>query len=821
MSPNLVQKESPPGSLSIVAFGLVAATILATQIILSRLFAGIMTYYFGFMLISLAMLGLGAGGLIVHLVPKFFRREKMAIQASVLSISMGVFAFIGTLVMLYSYKHLALSAGEINYSADDLEESFLMYGVMFWCFFPPFLAGGTVVSLVLRHARKKFHQVYAVDLAFAAGGCIVAMLLLASQTPVESMLSFISVLPLLAAIFFSFAEKRYRTSFVSIAISIGVLVAGSYLSQNIQITKPPNMRWLKKSVVLSEWGPLSSIHGYRTGFYSWALSPNFRGKIFPMINLMIDGAGGTQVVAFNGDVESLKKDYEYLDYDLTALSHELVGPTGKQLIIGPGGGVDILQAVKKGKTDITAVEINPLMVRIVNSDMAEFSGQPYRLPGVKTVIENGRTFIERANEKWDLIVSTWVDTGGSASSLAFSENYLYTIEAYRGYLQKLSSNGVVAFLRGMENEIYRVDSLRGISVAVEALSMEGAQNVGNHIAIVAVKSPFFSRAMCYTVIKKSPFTKPEVDVINSFAQEKGFHPIWLPNNRLDIGEVYEPFRAEAKIMHDIISSKDRIQLYERSTYDIEPSTDDNPFYFVERAGANRDAGRGVKSILSYLYILLVLVIPFLVFPMIPLIRKTNRIDSGDVMALFYFGLLGLAYILVEVEFFQVFSLLLGSPTISFATVLAALLVFSGIGSLSCKRLSEGPAWMILISFLLLVGTLWVFMLGKGAILEELIGLSLAARIIGTVLIIAPIGFLMGLPMATGMNIISEKADIMLWGWALNGFFSVLAGVISIYFSIHHGIQMTVFIGILAYLIAGILIQIFRKKYLSIGCSTDC
>ena len=150
-----------------------------------------------------------------------------------------------------------------------------------------------------------------------------------------------------------------------------------------------------------------------------------------MLDLIIDGMGGTEIVRFDGNPASLK-DYTYLDQDLTALASRLLPGNARQLIIGPGGGVDILQAVRAGRTDITVVEINPLIVSVVNRKLGWFSGRPYDLPGVRLVLENGRTFIKRTTDTFDLISLTWVDTGGSATALAFSENYLYTVEAVPG-----------------------------------------------------------------------------------------------------------------------------------------------------------------------------------------------------------------------------------------------------------------------------------------------------------------------------------------------------------------------------------------------------
>jgi len=361
-------------SLTLLAFGLITGCILAMQIVLSRLLASTITYYYAFMLISLAMLGLAAGGLLVQLRSATFSPARLGRQAGASSVALGLTAMAGTLAYLWIYRHVQLVGNEKFYAND-----YWALAGLFWCLFPPFLAGGLVVSLVLKHARERFHLFYGVDLVTAAFGCLIAIVLLDRQTPVESMLTVVSVIPLLAGALFLFADRRPTPAALVLLVCVIVLGIGHALIQMPAIATPAHLRFFKHPTILSAWNAQSSIRVHTGPFFTWSLSSTYAGPRFPMVDMLIDGIGGTQIVAFDGNPASLA-DYEYLDYDLNALGQKLVPVTGRQLIVGPGGGVDILQAVRRGRSDITAVEINPLVAQVVNGDLERSPAGPTTCP---------------------------------------------------------------------------------------------------------------------------------------------------------------------------------------------------------------------------------------------------------------------------------------------------------------------------------------------------------------------------------------------------------------------------------------------------------
>jgi hypothetical protein len=790
----------PPFAL--LGFGAVALTLLLLQIVLSRFFAATLTYYYAFMLISLAMLGLAAGGLIVRLIPRLIPAELAWERASWLALAMGLSVFLGTLAMLSLYP-------EIHLDSDYEITNPWAFAALFWCTFPAFLAGGILVSGVLAAERARFHRLYAIDLASAAAGCLLALFLLETSTPVEILLGFAAVLPMLAAALFALEARRTPSALAIVVLSGAITLVGHLLTQDPARAKPVHVAFRERRELVSAWNSVSSVRVYEQGPLTWALSPLFRGPFFPTLDLIIDGLGGTPIVQFDGRKESLAA-YTYLDADLTALPHHLLGSAGRQLIIGPGGGVDVLQAVRAGRSDITLVEINPVIERVVNDELKQWSGSPYRLPGVRTVIDNGRTFVKGANQRWDLMTLTWVDTGGSATALALSENYLYTVEAFEEYMDHLRPYGIVAFERAWNTGV-RVDSMRGVAVAAEALRKRGVRSPKEHIVIAGAQTPYFGRPMCLVLVSPDPFSPERVAGAERFLSERGFLPVWLPGRDLPVANMPEPLREVAAILQTTLTTSDPEAFYRDAVYDIAPATDDNPFYFVERAGPRRAAGVGVKQLSLYLAILSALVVPFLLAPLVSFARQSSRLETRDVRMLGYFALLGLSFMLVEIEFFHLLALLLGKPTLTLAVVLASLLVFSGAGSLFGERLAEGKGSRVLALFGVLTFVLLLFSWFGSGMVDALVHHSLALRVLCTVLIVAPIAFCMGLPLPAGMRLIRERQDLVLWGWAINGAVSVFASLAAIYLAIHYGIGRTFAVGCAGYAAAGLLLWLEKKS----------
>jgi hypothetical protein len=782
--------ERPLGRSVLVGLALLTGDILLAQIALSRVLASTLGYYFAFMLISLAMLGLACGALLVHARVGWFRRERLERDAAVLSILCGVAASAGGIVYLRVYAP-GPRPGVLLW----LTPSFL-------CFFPFFLFGGIAVSLILRYAGTRFHRAYAVDLVGAAAGAFSAVLSLSVLSPMQVLFHVVGVLAAVAAVTLALGGRSRALAGAALVVAASLYGVALWSDAAPERSSPPHVDWLGRQRQHVAWNAFSSITAFRGAFFSWGLSETYQGPRFPMKDLIIDGIGGTQLVAFDGNPKSLLR-YEYLDADLSALGQELVPAAASQLVIGPGAGVDLLQAVRRGRTDVDAVEINPLMVETVNDTLAGFGGAPYRLPGVHVTVENGRTFIQRSPKRWGLISLTWVDTGGSATALAASENYLYTVDAYEQYLQHLAPAGLLAFMRatGERGPDRPVDTLRAIAVTLEALQRLGARNPGDHVIVLATESPFFfHRGMSYVLVKRTPFTTPEVAHARAFAERLRFDPIWMP------GDVAPPVRPKGgrpvvPILHQLMTARDRASLYRDAAIDVQPSTDDQPFYFVERGGPNRQQSEGLSLLWTCFELLVAMVVLFLGVPLTAMARAGRVPPPSAARFLGYCCFLGVAFMLVEMELFHVLGLLLGSPTYALATVLVGILVFSGAGAASASRYQGRRG----LAFGGLLVSLSLFVVLRGGILNGLLPLPFAVRIAAALLVIAPIGFHLGLPMALGMATVSDQPSWMTWGWALNGACSVLASVGALLLAIQWGVTSTFLLGMGCYACSWVLL----------------
>jgi hypothetical protein len=152
------------------------------------------------------------------------------------------------------------------------------------------------------------------------------------------------------------------------------------------------------------------------------------------LGVFTDGDGLTAITAFDGRREPLN----YLDSTSTALPYHLLEKP-EVLILGAGGGTDILLALLHDAPTIDAVEINPQLVRLVAERFAAFAGHLYERPGVRVHVTEARSFIASRRDRYDVIQIPLLDSfaAAAAGTHSLSESYVYTIEAFEQYLDHL------------------------------------------------------------------------------------------------------------------------------------------------------------------------------------------------------------------------------------------------------------------------------------------------------------------------------------------------------------------------------------------------
>jgi len=757
-----------------IAFAIVTASLLLMEIALTRVFSGTIGYYFAFMSISVAMLGLGAGSLWVTLrgAVKIDPDERAGRAALLLALTSAA----STLFYLRRYPTLGLE-GNAGQTA---------HVVIFGVLFVPFLVGGVLIATVFEAKKDQFAKLYAIDLGGAALGCIAAVYLL-DRVPAPKAMLLIAFFAGLAAPLFMLQAKRKIHAAVALVILIAAFGIGNKKLIDDELFTLPVIRNSKVvGIAKDRWNDFSRVVVKWGLFCTWGLSETYPQKNEVQFDLMIEGVAGTQIQYMpDRDVSKL----DYLEYDIAALPHYLK-PTGSTLALGVGGGLDILMAKHFHKAPIVGVEVNPLVAKIVNEDFSWWSGRPYTLPDITVYFENARTWVKRDRTQYDVVTVTWVDSGAAtgAGAFALTENYLYTVEAFRDYLARVKDDGVLSFLRARHDPEY--DAIKGVGIVVEALRQIGITDPSKHIVASSVASPhFLYRELTQVMVKRTPFSAAELAKVDEV------------RTRLHFKNAYTPGRTDGDPdITRLVEGKDRAAVYASFPYDMEPNTDDRPFYFFLRARHGAEAGKDVKVLRQSVITIFALIAVFLIVPLGALLRRMEK-KRAIVAPTLYFALLGLGFMLIEMKLLQQSILIVGNPTLSLAAVLSSLLMSTGIGAVLSPRIGQKRA-PYLFGALLVV--LLVALFASESVANVLVSFPLALRTAGLVLVIAPLGFLLGCPLPLGMSALRDEKGLVPWCWGVNGMLGVAGTAVAMYLAIHYGLAAAFLTGVTCYLGAALL-----------------
>jgi spermidine synthase len=523
--------------------------------------------------------------------------------------------------------------------------------------------------------------------------------------------------------------------------------------------------------------------------------------------LRYDADALTQITGFDGDLESLA----YLGYDVTSAPYHM-RRFERVMVLGAGGGRDVLTALALGSGGITGVEVNPLTISLMRGRFAEFTGGLYtNHPEVEVVRDDGRNFVRRAGERYELIQASLVDTwaASAAGAYALVDNNLYTAEAFREYLGRLTDDGVMAFSRWYHHP--PVEVMRLLVLAQDALRSEVGGNVARHLFVVRTQPTNLRIPSLATVlIGRSPLGEPELERLRQWARAMGFAVSYDPGR---VTEESDPLLAQ-------VLSPDAALLIESAPFDLSLVTDDRPFFFdrvplvpwaLHRLGLPaRSAGQGRltiggQTLLASLIVALAATLALVLLPLVPRLRgragPISALPSGRATwwIVFFLGI-GLGYITVEIVAIHRLNLYFGNPTYALAVVLATLLAGSGVGSLVGGRWLKH--WSPAVTALWVLGALVVYHLGFPPAMNATLGGSAAAKIAASVATIAPVAFLMGMPFPCGLRAgggISSRMGS--WSWAVNAAASVFGSVCAVLVSMTAGFGVTMLVGIGAYALA--------------------
>lgn len=788
---------------------LISLTVLFIELMLTRIFSVTLHYHLSFMAVSLAMLGLGASGLIVNLWPARFGPSALSTQLSW-----------GTMLFAVATVFAVGVAFYVSVSMEPTRGNLLRLGLIYGLCVIPFLAGGLMVALILTHHAEQANRLYFFDLLGAAVGCLVFI-------PATNWFGAPTAVLVGAAIAAAAGVILAETGPVwlrrlAIALTCCLLVAAvgntKWNFYDVRVTKsywqPPMLalKWNSFSRVEVQGTPddLLTPRVPRSSGFSTRLDPEFR---IPEVMLLYDADALTQITGFDGDVRRL----QHLRYDVASAAYQM-RQYRNVLVIGSGGGRDILTALHMGSGPVTGVEVNPLTIQLIRQQFREFTGGLYSdFPGVRVINDEARSFLQHTLTKYDLIQASLIDTwaASAAGVHALTENSLYTVEAFSDYLNHLTPDGVISFSRWYLDP--PVESLRVVTLAIEALRRQGVSNAASYVFVVRTNNgDLQSPSMSTILIKRAPFTARELANLRAWSSEMDFIISYAPDDA-NQGTARNEF-------HQLVSPQSA-QFITQFPYDISAVYDDRPFFFnrvpvvpwiAHRLGlASLRLGEGNLTLggQTLLFLLVLTAACTLLLLLLPLIAVRRRLDQRSgastlgtirrpraILWAVYFASLGLGFIMVEVVLIQRFSLFLGYPVYSLSVVLFTILASSGIGSLLAGRWSLPQTLLRVLG--MLCATLMLYALALPWVLSATLGSTTALRIIIAIAVIAPLGLLMGMPFPTGLRHAGrETKGLVSWAWAVNGGASVFGSTLAILISMTYGFTSTVLVGAGAYAVA--------------------
>jgi spermidine synthase len=781
LTPVANEVEIPERTL-LAGLALTSFAALLLELALTRLFSVVLFYHFAFLAISIALLGLGAGGVFAYLLKR--RLARVATRTLALRLCMANAALIVALLEIVLHVPVALNVSGKN---------FLHLTVLYLAAAVPFFLTGLLFSVVFARETTRIPRLYGADLCGGALACLAVVPLLNWLGGPNAIL--VSGIALTVAAMVWAESRLSRRNAGLLGLALVALTAANYSGRLIDVVYAKGMFRDPAWVEFARWNALSRVEVDRQG----------QAKA-----IVIDADASTYIM--NADLTKWQgTDWEKNLMAAPPALANVLRPHGDFAIIGPGGGVDVLRAVANGSTSVTGIEINPIIATTIMRDRyADYSQHLYDRPDVHIQVTDGRSFLRASPEHFDVVQMTLVDTWAStaAGAFALSENNLYTEEAFREYFDHLKPDGMIAITR-WEFRKPR-EALRVVAVAMAALHRLGIANPARNFIVTSQGSLDEDGIPVVVLAKKTPFTSEEEDAVAAHCERYS-----------ELDPLYLPTHPDQNPFSELIASNDPHAFAQRYAYNVSPVNDNAPFFFFTlkagqilgdaslRHGIDWKVNLGVLILFLVLVISVAAVLAFLILPL--LLRGAGQVRQSPV-PLIYFIAVGLGYILVEIAFIQRFVLFLGHPTYALTVVIFLLMISSGAGSLFSRRwLARSQMGWIPLVLVLAILALYVFFLpGR---LAAWVGLDFSYRLLVSAILLIPLGFLMGMPFPTGLRALASSPapefpaetglaeNAVEWAWAMNAAASVLGSVSAMVIAIQFGLTVTLACGAFAYVLA--------------------
>ena len=785
---------------------LVSLATLMYELLLTRIWSVTMWYHFAFVAISVTMFGLTAGAIVVYLFPAFFSQERASQQ-------LGESALAFAAAMILCFLTLLCIPFVPSRSFLGLYLAALIYTVAAI----PFFFSGICITLALTKFSPHVGKLYAADLSGAAAGCILLVYLMKLTDGPTAVFATALLAGLGAWSFLSGTVSR-KLRGVAVVLAAGLAV---YVLANTWLLheQRPLLRllWVKGSQesppLYDKWNAFSRVTV--TGLpevpetpFGWAFSPTYKPvEKVRQLQLSMDGIVQTMLTAFSGDLS----DVEYMKYDVTNIAYYLV-PHPDVFIVGAGGGRDVLSALLFGAKSVVGAEMNEDIIDTVNRRFGDFTGHLDRDPRVLIVADEARSYVASKQRKFDIIQLSVINTCAvttAAGALALTEHSLYTVEAWKVFLEHLTDNGLITCSR-----FYSArdpgEVLRLVSMARQALVELGVNNPQAHIAVVDCQAPMETggREIATVLVSRRPLTSDQLDTLQKVASEMHFQILQSPR-----GSANESLRIVASgIGFDDLAGNFPLRL--------DAPRDNSPFFFFMLptrslfsggAALTRAVGGSylkAQTLLAELFVAVVfLTLVAIAFPLLTSRARTQV--AGNAWLFSYFAFIGLGFMFIEISQLERLIVFLGHPTFSLSVVLFALLLGGGLGSYTTVAVKDTHLPRSL-SFCLACLLLAFAVYGSitPMLIGALAGADVAVRVAAAAAMLLPLGMFMGMAFPLGMRLATTGgASLAPWLWGVNGATSVCGSVASIAVAVTAGISASFWVGVSCYVAALVAVML--------------
>jgi len=778
-----------------ISLFLISFSVFLYQVCLLRILSIADFYHFAFLIVSVALLGFGISGSFLYFFINKIKDSRLLLI---------IFAFGFSLSVIISFIVINLVPFDSFKIAWEIRQIFYLF-IYYLFMIIPFFFGGCFIGYVF-YQQDKPSLTYFFNLIGSAIGAIafLFLILITNKTGIILISSCLG----LAAVLILISKKYIKVFATVLVLFLAIVLLLNFFYPSLwEIRVSPYkslasvLRNPDSELIYADENASTRIEVVKSGSIKSApgLSLKYQGIPPSQLGLTVDADNLSPITSFEED------SVDFLNYMPQSLLFGFNKKYDHILIVEPGGGLDILAAVYFEDAQVYVVQNNSLMVNALKNEFSEYSGNLYSKENITVIDDSVRNFCRTTDVKFDLIILSLSDSFHPISSGAYSlnENYLFTRECFSCLLDIIKPNGLIAVTRWAQ--VPPSENLKLLSTMVESMDENQAHDLSSRFFA------FRSWSTLTTMFKQDNFKVDEIRKLTERAAQLNFDLVY--SSGLNIEETNRYHKLDQPYYYQFYktiiegSRKSRKSFYDHYYFNIEPATDDKPYFYnffkfrqipeiVKYFGKTTQpfSGGGYLILVAALIISILLSLFLILFPL--RIKKLKARFKGKYPYLIYFFLIGFGFFFIELPFIQKFILILGKPAYSLSVVLFSLMLFAGLGSFFTERYRIKINWVIP----LLVAYVALFIVGFRYFSGFLLSRVLWQRFVLTILLVMPAGFLMGMPFPLGIIKAKQREPgIIPWLWAVNGCASVIGSIAAVVLSLHGGFLVVIGISGLLYL----------------------